>query len=117
MTFLPHDTDPVVFVVEDDDSQREAIAALLSMNGLKAECFGSAQDFLNAKRPDVTSCLVLDVRLPGDSGLHVQADLAKAGTHIPVIFITAHGDIPMTVRAMKAGAIEFLTKPFRQQDL
>jgi RNA polymerase sigma factor (sigma-70 family) len=85
--------------------------------GLEVELFGSAQEFLASKRPNVPSCLVLDIRLPGISGLNLQRQLAKANIHIPIIFITAHGDIPMTVRAMKAGALEFLTKPFRDQDL
>src|SRR5262245_31993840 len=109
--------DPVVFVVDDDDSLCQAIAALLRMVGLKVECFATAQDFLKKQLPDVASCLVLDVRLPGVSGLNVQAELANSGVHIPIIFMTGYGDIPMTVRAMKAGAVEFLTKPFRDQEM
>jgi FixJ family two-component response regulator len=111
------DNDSVVYVVDDDDSLREALAGLIRVVGLKAECFTSAQDFLKARRADVPSCLVLDVRLPGISGLNLQSELAKAGIAIPIIFMTAHGDIPMTVSAMKAGAAEFLTKPFRDQDM
>src|SRR5215470_2182685 len=107
----------IVFVVDDDDSLREAIARLLRVVGLKVECFASAQEFLGRSLPEVPSCLVLDVRLPGASGLNIQAELAEAGVRIPIIFVTAHGDIPMTVRAMKAGALEFLTKPFRDQDM
>ena len=108
---------PTVFVIDDDAGVREAIADLLATVGLRAELFGSAQDFLRCKRPESPSCLVLDVRLPGISGLDFQQELAKANIHMPIIFITGHGDIPMTVRAMKAGAVEFLTKPFRDQDL
>ena len=106
-----------VFVVDDDASVRQALKSLIRSVGLRVEVFGSADEFLKIKRPDGPSCLVLDVRLPGQSGLDFQKDLTQAGIHIPVIFITAHGDIPMSVRAMKAGAIEFLTKPFRDQDL
>jgi FixJ family two-component response regulator len=106
-----------VYIVDDDASLREALSQLMQVVGLKAECFASAQDFLKKKLPNVASCLVLDVRMPGISGLNLQDDLAKAGIHIPIIFITAHGDIPMTVQAMKAGAVEFLTKPFRDQDM
>src|SRR2546428_14091354 len=108
---------PIVFVVDDDPSVRRAIKRLIGSVGLQVELFGSAQEFLQAKRPDVPSCLVLDIRLPGKSGLDFQRQLAEANIHIPIIFITAHGDIPMSVRAMKAGAVEFLTKPFRDQDL
>jgi RNA polymerase sigma factor (sigma-70 family) len=107
----------IVFVVDDDPSVRRAIERLIGCVGLEVELFGSAQEFLASKRPNVPSCLVLDIRLPGISGLNLQRQLAKANIHIPIIFITAHGDIPMTVRAMKAGALEFLTKPFRDQDL
>jgi len=107
----------IVFVVDDDASLREAIKSLLRSVGLQVEVFGRAADFLKKKLPDVESCLVLDIRLPGVSGLDFQAELAKANIHIPIVFITGHGDIPMTVRAMKAGAVEFLTKPFRDQDL
>jgi FixJ family two-component response regulator len=96
---------------------RASIHGLLKSVGLQSETFGTAQEFLRSKRPDGPSCLVLDVRLPGVSGLDFQRQLADAGTHIPIIFITGHGDIPMTVKAMKSGAVEFLTKPFRDQDL
>jgi len=106
-----------VFVVEDDASMRTAIKNLLRSVGLEPQLFATAQEFLDAKRPDVPSCLILDVRLPGLSGLDLQRELSAANVHIPIIFITAHGDIPMSVRAMKAGAVEFLTKPFRDQDL
>ena len=108
---------PIVFVVDDDPSVRRSIKRLIGSVGLQVEPFGSAQEFLLSKRPDAPSCLVLDIRLPGISGLDFQHELAEANIHIPIIFITAHGDIPMTVRAMKAGAVEFLTKPFREQDL
>jgi FixJ family two-component response regulator len=108
---------PTVFVVDDDSSLRRAIKRLVESVGVQVELFGSAQEFLQAKRPDGPSCLVLDIRLPGISGLDFQRELACANIHTPIIFITAHGDIPMTVRAMKAGAVEFLTKPFRDQDL
>jgi RNA polymerase sigma factor (sigma-70 family) len=107
----------IVFVIDDDPSVRRAIERLIGCVGLQVEGFGSAQEFLAGNRPNVPSCLVLDMRLPGISGLNLQRQLAKANIHIPIIFITAHGDIPMTVRAMKAGAVEFLTKPFRDQDL
>lgn len=117
MMLSSDNNESVVFVVEDDASQREATAALLRMNGLKVECFASAPDFLKKELPDTASCLILDVRLPGASGLNLQATLANSGVHIPIIFVTGHGDVPMTVHAMKAGAAEFLTKPFRQQDL
>ena len=108
---------PIVFVVDDDPSVRRAIKRLIESVGLQVEPFGSAEEFLLGKRPNAPSCLVLDIRLPGISGLDFQHKLAQANIHIPIIFVTAHGDIPMTVRAMKAGAIEFLTKPFRDQDL
>jgi len=107
----------IVFVVDDDPSVQRAIKRLIGSVGLQVEVFGSAQDFLARNNPDVPSCLVLDIRLPGMSGLDFQRQLADANLHIPIVFITAHGDIPMTVRAMKAGAVEFLTKPFRDQDL
>jgi FixJ family two-component response regulator len=110
-------TDGVVFVVDDDESVRDALSNLIRSIGLAAETFASAQDFLSHRRPDATACLVLDVRLPGLSGLDLQRELATTGQQIPIIFITGHGDIPMTVRAMKAGAAEFLPKPFREQDL
>ena len=106
-----------MFVVDDDPSVRRAIKRLVGSVGLQVELFGSAQEFLQATRPDVPGCLVLDIRLPGISGLDLQRELAQADIRIPIVFITAHGDIPMTVRAMKAGAVEFLTKPFRDQDL
>src|SRR5256886_1761684 len=108
---------PVVFVVDDDPSVRRAIQRLVESIGLQVELFASAQEFLRSKRPDAPSCLVLDIRLPGISGLDFQRQLAEANIHIPIIFITAHGDIPMSVRAMKAGAVEFLAKPFHDQDL
>jgi RNA polymerase sigma factor (sigma-70 family) len=108
---------PIVFVVDDDASVREALKSLIRSVGLQVELFDSAQEFLQRKRPDGPSCLVLDVRLPGISGLDFQRKLAEANVSIPIIFITGHGDIPMSVRAMKAGAVEFLTKPFRDQDL
>jgi FixJ family two-component response regulator len=108
---------PVVFVVDDDESVREALRSLFRSVSLRVETFGSAADFLRSELPQVASCLVLDVRLPGVSGLDFQAELAKANIHIPVIFMTGHGDIPMSVQAMKAGAVDFLTKPFRDQDM
>jgi FixJ family two-component response regulator len=111
------ETDAVVFVVDDDASMRESLKNLIRSVGLRVELFTSAQEFLRSKRPDVPSCLVLDVRLPGLSGLDLQRRTSDAGMEIPIIFITGHGDIPMSVRAMKAGAVEFLTKPFRDQDL
>jgi RNA polymerase sigma factor (sigma-70 family) len=109
--------EPIVFVVDDDPSVLRAMKRLIGCVGLQVELYGSAQEFLASKLPNVPSCLVLDIRLPGTSGLNLQHHLAKANIQIPIIFITAHGDIPMTVRAMKAGALEFLTKPFRDQDL
>jgi FixJ family two-component response regulator len=111
------DSDTIVFVVDDDSSMREAIQNLIHSVGLQAQSFASAQDFLRAERPDVPSCLVLDIRLPGFSGLQLQRKLIDANIRIPIVFMTGHGDIPMTVKAMKAGAAEFLTKPFRDQDL
>jgi FixJ family two-component response regulator len=108
---------PTVFVIDDDASVREALADLFASVGLGVETFGSTGEFLRSKRTDHPSCLVLDVRLPGLSGLDFQADLAKSDAQVPVIFITGHGDIPMSVKAMKAGAVEFLTKPFRDQEL
>jgi FixJ family two-component response regulator len=108
---------PTVFVVDDDALVRAAIQGMLKSVGLRSEVFGTAQEFLRSKRQDGPSCLVLDVRLPGVSGLEFQRELASAGVQIPIIFITGHGDIPMTVKAMKSGAVEFLTKPFREQDL
>src|SRR6202166_2984234 len=108
---------PMVFVIDDDAGVRASIQGLLKSVGLQSKTFGTAQEFLCSKRPDGPSCLVLDVRLPGVNGLDFQRQLADAGTHIPIIFITGHGDIPMTVKAMKSGAVEFLTKPFRDHDL
>src|ERR1700752_1824470 len=107
----------IVFVVEDDASMCRALSNLFQSVGLQVEVFGAASEMLRSKLPDVASCLVLDVRLPGLSGLDFQTELAKANINVPIIFITGHGDIPMTVRAMKAGAVEFLTKPFRDQEL
>jgi len=109
--------DRMVFVVDDDASFRESIRDLVRSVSLHVEAFASAQEFLRSKRPDVPGCLVLDVRLKGLSGLDLQKRMAEAKMEIPIIFITGHGDIPMTVQAMKAGAMEFLTKPFRDQDL
>jgi len=109
--------DSTVFVIDDDAAVRAAIQGLLKSVGLRSDSFGTAQEFLTSKRSDGPSCLILDIRLPGINGLDFQRQLADAGVHIPIIFITGHGDIPMTVRAMKSGAVEFLTKPFRDQDL
>jgi FixJ family two-component response regulator len=111
------ETASIVFVVDDDPSVRRAIKRLVESVGLRVELFGSATEFMNSSHPDVVSCLVTDIRLPGMSGLDFHRELIEANNEIPTIFITAHGDIPMTVRAMKAGAVEFLTKPFRDQDL
>ena len=111
------DTDAIVFVVDDDPSIREAIESLIRLEGLRVETFGSANEFLRNERPDLPGCVVLDVELPGLSGLDLQRELAAHGIKLPIIFITGYGDIPMSVRAMKAGALEFLTKPFRDQDL
>ena len=111
------ETDAMVFVVDDDAPMRESLKNLIRSVGLRVELFSSAQEFLRSKRLDLPSCLVLDVRLPGLSGLDLQKRTTEAGMEIPIIFITGHGDIPMSVRAMKAGAVEFLTKPFRDQDL
>jgi FixJ family two-component response regulator len=109
--------EPVVYVIDDDFSVRDGLARLLRSVGLRAELFTSANELMQRKLPPVPSCLVLDVRLPGLSGFELHAELRKASIHIPIIFITAHGDIPMSVRAMKGGAIDFLTKPFRDQDM
>ncbi len=117
MTEQPPKLQSVVFVIDDDPSLRNALTNLFRSVGLRSEVFSSAPEFLQSKLPDIPSCLVLDVRLPGPSGLDFQTELAKANIHIPIIFVTGHGDIPMTVRAMKAGAIDFLTKPFRDQDM
>jgi FixJ family two-component response regulator len=108
---------PTVYVVDDDPSLRAALEGLLALEGLRSELFETAEEFLRSKRPDGPSCLVLDVSLPGVSGLDFQRQLADAGVQIPIIFITGHGDIPMTVKAMKSGAVEFLTKPFHDQVL
>jgi FixJ family two-component response regulator len=108
---------PTVLVVEDDESVRRALSNLFQSVGLEVQLFGSATDMLQGKLPATASCLVLDVRLPGLSGLDFQTELAKANIHIPIIFMSGHGDIPMTVRAMKGGAVDFLTKPFRDQDM
>jgi len=108
---------PTVFVVDDDAGVRASIQGLLKSARLRCASFGTAEEFLHNKRPDGPSCLVLDVSLPGVNGLDLQRELADAGVHIPIIFITGHGDIPMTVRAMKSGAVEFLTKPFEDEDL
>jgi FixJ family two-component response regulator len=112
-----NDAVAVVFVVDDDASIRDALTSLIRSVGLHAEAFGSAREFLSHQRPDAPGCLVLDVRMPGLSGLDLQRELTAAQIGMPIIFITGHGDIPMTVQAMKAGAVEFLTKPFRDQDL
>jgi FixJ family two-component response regulator len=112
-----NETDPIVYVVDDDESVRQAVQRLITSVGLRVQTFGSTREFLDTKRPEAPACLVLDVRLPGASGLELQRDLAQASVHIPIIFITGHADVPMTVRAMKAGAVEFLTKPFRGQEL
>jgi FixJ family two-component response regulator len=113
----PPEPQSVVFVIDDDPSVRSALVRLFKSVGLQAEAFGSAPEMLQSQLPDVPSCLVLDVRLPGQSGLDVQAELTKANIRIPIIFMTGHGDIPMTVRAMKGGAVDFLSKPFRDQDM
>jgi FixJ family two-component response regulator len=109
--------EPIVFVIDDDASMRRALTNLFQSVGLKVEVYGSASEMLVSKLPDVASCLVLDIRLPGLSGLDFQTELARANIHIPIIFMTGHGDIPMTVRAMKGGAVDFLAKPFRDQDM
>ena len=111
------EAESIVFVVDDDASVRQALQSLFRSVGLQAQVFGSTAEFLSSDLPDVASCLVLDVRLPGVSGLDFQNELAKARILVPIIFITGHGDIPMSVKAMKAGAVEFLTKPFRDQEL
>jgi RNA polymerase sigma factor (sigma-70 family) len=111
------EAEPTVFIVDDDAPLRESLRNLIRSVGLRVELFASAQEFLQSRQPDAPSCLVLDVRMPGLSGLDLQKQTSEAGLEIPIIFITGHGDVPMTVRAMKAGAVEFLTKPFRDQDL
>jgi FixJ family two-component response regulator len=113
----PAELEPMVFVVDDDPSIRNALTNLFRSVGLRVEVFGSAPELLQSKLPDVAGCLVLDIRLPGLSGLDFQVELAKVNIRMPIIFVTGHGDIPMTVRAMKAGAADFLTKPFRDQDM
>ena len=113
----PAESKPMVFVIDDDASMRAALSSLLASVGLRVTAYASATEFLQAKLPNCPTCLVLDVRLPGLSGLDFQAELAKANIDIPIVFMTGHGDIPMTVRAMKAGAVEFLPKPFRDQDM
>ena len=112
-----NESQPIVLVVDDDESMRVALTYLFRSMNLNVEVFASAPELLQAKLPDVPSCLVLDIRLPGVSGLDFQDNLSKAGIHIPIVFITGHGDVPMSVRAMKAGAVDFLTKPFRDQDM
>ena len=107
----------VVYVIDDDESMRAAISRLLGAVGLSTRTFGSGGEFLEADLPDLPGCVVLDVRLPGLSGLDLQQKMVESGIHVPIVFITGHGDIPMSVQAMKAGAVEFLTKPFRDQDL
>jgi len=109
--------DPIVFVVDDDSSMREALVDLIASVGLSVHAFTCAREFLDSRKPDAIACLVLDVRLPGLSGLDLQRELLRSQTPIPIIFITGHGDIPMSVHAMKAGAVEFLTKPYREQEL
>ena len=111
------DANATVFVVDDDAAMRDSLKDLIRSVGLRGELYASAQDFLRSERPDVPGCLVLDVRMPGLSGLDLQRRLTEAGVSMPIIFISGHGDVPMTVRALKAGALEFLTKPFRDQDL
>ena len=108
---------PTVIIVDDDEAVREALRSLFRSVGLRVEMFSSAAELLRGDFPDVTSCLVLDVRMPGLSGLDFQAELGRAGVHVPIIFMSGHGDIPMSVRAMKAGAVDFLPKPFRDQDM
>ncbi|ROM70636.1 DNA-binding response regulator [Pseudomonas brassicacearum] len=110
-------TEAMIYIVDDDSSVRASLQDLLASVGLASTAFGSAQAFMDAERPDVPACLILDVRMPGLSGLDFQQEMARLNILLPVIFITAHGDIPMSVKAMKAGALEFLTKPFREQDL
>lgn len=114
---LGEDREPIVLVIDDDMSIRESLAGLFRSVGLRVKVFGSAPEFLQSDLPNAPSCLVLDIRLPGISGLDFQIDLADAGIHIPIIFMTGHGDIPMSVQAMKAGAVDFLTKPLRHQEM
>jgi FixJ family two-component response regulator len=117
VTECPESTEPVVLVLDDDKSMREALESLFRSVGLRVKVFGSAAELMRSTLPNCPSCLVLDVRLPGASGLEFQADLIAANIHIPIIFMTGHGDIPMSVQAMKAGAVDFLTKPFRHQEM
>jgi len=114
---MKEDPEQIVFVVDDDESMRVALTYLFKSMNLRVEVFNAATAFLESKLPNITSCLVLDIRLPGVNGLEFQEVLAKAGIHIPIVFMTGHGDIPMSVKAMKAGAIDFLPKPFRDQDM
>ena len=111
------DEQPVVIVIDDDQSLRQGLERLFDSVGLRVEAYPSAQAFLQAEMPTAPSCLVLDIRMPGQSGLDLQAELVREDVHIPIVFITGHGDVPMTVKALKAGAVDFLTKPFRDQDL
>lgn len=113
----PTVAEPVIFIVDDDEPLRETLKGLFRSVGLQAQTFGSAKEFLQVQLPDAPCCLILDIRLPGISGIDFQAELHNAGLHIPIVFVTGHGDIPMTVKALKAGAVEFLTKPFREQEL
>ncbi|WP_155516060.1 response regulator transcription factor, partial [Pseudomonas coronafaciens] len=113
----PQAAEPIIYVIDDDLSVRSSLEDLLASVGLRSLLFGSTREFMEASRPDAPGCLILDIRMPGMSGLDFQEYMAKSGVFLPVIFITGHGDIPMSVRAMKAGAVEFLTKPFREQDL
>ena len=117
MTMATEHQKSLVLVIDDDPSVRNGLTLLFRSVGFETRAFGSALEFVQSKLPDVPSCLVLDVRLPGQSGLEFQAELVKANIHIPIIFMTGHGDIPMTVRAMKGGAVDFLAKPFRDQDI
>jgi FixJ family two-component response regulator len=117
MTRSPPSDQPIVYIVDDDASVRNALVSLLQAVELEAESFATAEAFLSSQDPDRTSCLILDVRMPGVSGLNIQEELARAAIRIPIIFLTGHADVPMTVRAMKAGAVDFLTKPFRDQEL
>lgn len=117
MTTGEEQGDPIVYVVDDDKSVRDSVEDLLASVGLRSMLFASTQEFARSARPDAPACVVLDIRMPGLSGLDFQEEMAKLDIPLPVVFITAHGDIPMSVRAMKAGAVEFLTKPFREQDL
>jgi FixJ family two-component response regulator len=117
MTMTKDRDQPTVFIIDDDEAVRHGLTGLLRSVSLQAECYASPAEFLRAKRPNAPTCIVLDVRMPGLSGLDFQAELEKAGRHPPIVFISGHADVPMTVRAMKAGAIEFLTKPVREQDL